>query len=236
MLAAAGASLALAVGAPLTVTVLGLLLFGVLHNVLEIRYVAGRFAMLLTGRFLALLLALTSGIAVCRLTAASWPGGSRYAEVAIGYAILAAGCWIGLRGIALLAGLGVLALGAYASFSYPAYHFVVLTHLHNLVPLVFLWDWSGRIAAPRARLAFRMTQVLWIILVPVLILAGALDRWDSAAPGVAARFVGDGERIIAATAPPGATAEIGVRFGGHVCLHADDALRRLGRVPAPVRP
>ena len=212
MLAAAGASLALAVGAPLTVTVLGLLLFGVLHNVLEIRYVAGRFATLLTGRFLALLLALISGIAVCRLTAASWPVGSRHAEVAIGYAILAAGCWIGLRGVALLAGLGVLALGAYASFSYPAYHFVVLTHLHNLVPLVFLWDWAGRIAAPRARLAFRMTQVLWIVVVPLLILAGALDRWVSAAPGVAARFVGDGDRIIAATAPPAATAEIGVRF------------------------
>jgi hypothetical protein len=212
MLAAAGVSLTLAVSAPLTVTVLGLLLFGVLHNVLEIRYVAGRFATLLTGRFLALLLALTSGIALCRLTATSWPVGSRYAEVLIGYAILAAGCWIGLRGIALLAGLGVLALGAYASFSYPAYHFVVLTHLHNLVPLVFLWDWASRIAAPRARLAFRMTQVLWIIIVPLLILAGVLDRWVSAAPGVAAHFVGDGDRIIAATAPPAATAEIGVRF------------------------
>jgi hypothetical protein len=212
MLAAAGVSLTLAVGAPLTVTVLGLLLFGVLHNVLEIRYVAGRFATLLTGRFLALLLALTSGIALCRLTATSWPVGSRYAEVLIGYAILAAGCWIGLRGIALLAGLGVLALGGYASFSYPGYHFVVLTHLHNLVPLVFLWDWASRIAAPRARLAFRMTQVLWIIIVPLLILAGVLDRWVSAAPGVAAHFVGDGDRIIAATAPPAATAEIGVRF------------------------
>ena len=67
-------------------TVLGLLLFGVLHNVLEIRYVAGRFAALLTGRFLALLLVLTSGIALCRLTAAGWPHRSRYAEVAIGYA------------------------------------------------------------------------------------------------------------------------------------------------------
>ena len=212
MLAAAAASLALAVGAPLTVTVLGLLLFGVLHNVLEIRYVAGRFATLLTGRFLALLLALTSGIALCRLTASGWPLGSRYAEVGIGYAILAAGCWIGLRGTARLAGLGVLGLGAYASFSYPAYHFVVLTHLHNLVPLVFLWDWAVRIAAPWARLAFRLTQVLWIVVLPLLILAGALDRWVSAAPGVAARFVGDGSRIIAATAPPDAAGEIGVRF------------------------
>jgi hypothetical protein len=212
MLVAAGASLALAIRAPLTVTVLGLILFGVLHNVLEIRYVAGRFASLLTGRFLALLLALTSGIAVCRLSATSWPTVSRYAEVAVGYAILAAGCWIGLRGIALLVGLGVLALAAYASFSYPAYHFVVLTHLHNLVPLVFLWDWARRIVASGPRLGFRLTQVLWIVGLPLLILAGALDRWVSAAPGVAARFVGDGSRIIAATAPPDAADAIGVRF------------------------
>jgi hypothetical protein len=212
MLAAAAASLVLAVRAPLTVTVLGLILFGVLHNVLEIRYVAGRFATLLTGRFLALLLALTSGIALCRATASGWPQGSRYAEVAIGYAILGAGCWIGLRGIALLTGLVVLATAAYASFRYPAYHFVVLTHLHNLVPLVFLWDWARRIAARRARLAFRLTQLLWIVGMPILILAGALDGWTSPAPGVAARFVGDGSRIIATTAPPQAAAEIGVRF------------------------
>jgi hypothetical protein len=33
----------------------------------------------------------------------------------------------------------VLAVAAYASISYPAYHFVMLAHLHNLVPLVFLW-------------------------------------------------------------------------------------------------
>ena len=73
MLGAAALSLAVALRAPLTLTVLGLLLFGVLHNVLEIRYVAGRFAAVLTGRFLALLLALTSGIALCRLTAQWWP-------------------------------------------------------------------------------------------------------------------------------------------------------------------
>ena len=82
MVGAAALALALALRAPLSLTVLGLLLFGALHNVLEIRYVAGRFAALLTGRFLLLLLALTSGIAFCRLTAQFWPVGSRYAEVA----------------------------------------------------------------------------------------------------------------------------------------------------------
>ena len=98
MLAAAAGSLLLAVRAPLVVTVLGLIAFGVLHNVLEIRYVAGRFAGLLSGRFLLLLLALCSGIALCRLTGQLWPAGSRYAEVAVGYLILGAGAWIGLRG------------------------------------------------------------------------------------------------------------------------------------------
>ena len=59
----------------------------------------------------------------------------------------------------LAAGLGVLAVAAYASISYPAYHFVLLAHLHNLVPLIFLWDWAARIGDSGARLAFRLTQV-----------------------------------------------------------------------------
>jgi hypothetical protein len=192
--------------------VLGLLLFGVLHNVLEIRYVAGRFARLLSGRFLLLLLALTSGIACCRLTAQLWPTGSRYAEVAIGYLILAAGCWIGLRGLPLVGGLGVLGAAAYASFSFPAYHFVMLAHLHNLVPLIFLWDWAARIREPSVRLASRLTQVGWILVLPLLVLGGLFDRWVSAGPGLVARFVGDGSRVITATAPPAASVEIGLRF------------------------
>ena len=129
MLAAAVLALGLALRAPLATTVLGLIAFGVLHNVLEIRYVAGRFAAILTGRFLSLLLVLTTGIAVCRLTAVVWPHGSRVAEVAVGYVILAAGCWIGLRRGWLALGLGVLGLAAWASFAWPAYHFVVLTQV-----------------------------------------------------------------------------------------------------------
>jgi hypothetical protein len=56
--------------------------------------------------------------------------------------------------------------------------------------LIFLWDWAGRLGPSTARLAFRLTQVLWILLVPLLILLGLADRWISAAPGVAARLYG----------------------------------------------
>jgi hypothetical protein len=209
---AAALSLAVALRAPLATTVLGLIAFGVLHNVLEIRYVAGRFAGLLTGRFLRLLLVLTSGIALCRLAAGYWPGAARAAEIGIGYLILAAGCWIGLRGLWRLVGFAVLGVAAFASFSAPGYHFVVLAHLHNLVPLIFLWDWAGRIPSRRGRLAFRLSQSLWIVALPLLILAGVFDRWLSAAPGIAARFVGDGSRVIASAAPPDAGAQLGLRF------------------------
>lgn len=209
---AAGLSLALALRAPLATTVLGLIAFGVLHNVLEIRYVAGRFAGLLTGRFLRLLLALTTGIALCRLAAGAWPQGARAAEIAIGYLILAAGCWIGLRAAWRIVGLAVLAVAAVASFANPGYHFVVLTHLHNLVPLIFLWDWARRIPTAYGRLAFRLSQLMWILALPLLILFGAFDRWLSAAPGIAARFVGDGSRVIAAAAPPESSGQLGLRF------------------------
>lgn len=69
ILITATVALGIAVRAPLTTTVLGLIAFGVLHNVLEIRYVAGRFAQILTGRFLALLLIMITGIVGCRLAA-----------------------------------------------------------------------------------------------------------------------------------------------------------------------
>jgi hypothetical protein len=212
MVAAAAVSLAVATRAPLATTVLGLIVFGVLHNVLEIRYVAGRFATILTGRFLALLLLLTTGIALCRLTSVWWPLVAKYAEIGIGYLILVAGCRFGLAGWRFLLAVATLAVAGWASFSYPGYHFVVLTHLHNLVPLIFLWEWAGRIRTTGGRAAFRLAQVLWIVLLPLLILLGAMDPVLVVSPGVVERFVGNGRAVILASAPPDAAQLIGVRF------------------------
>jgi hypothetical protein len=79
---------------------------------------------------------------------------------------LAAGCWIGLRGWWRLVGCAILAVAAYASFSYPAYHFVVLTHLHHLVPLMQTMHyvvWVGFLPryAPEAAAAFD-ARVPWL--------------------------------------------------------------------------
>lgn len=205
-LAACGA-LALAVNAPIATTVLGLVLFGVLHNVLELRYVAGRFASVLAGRFLVLLVALVSGIVLCRVAALVVGAPARYAEIVVGYVVLAVAA-VAAKGKPRYLVLGGIAVAAVASMTWPAYHFVVLAHLHNLVPLVFLWEWSSHL--PR-KAAFRAVQVGWVLVVPVLILAGAVDPWTGGLSPNA--FVDDPERVVTLSAPPNAVDTVmGVRF------------------------
>ncbi len=171
---AAFAALAVALRMPVATTVLGLVAFGVLHNVLELRYVAGRFDAVLAGPFLVLLAALISGVLICRLLPVS--SATRAAEIALAYVVLAAACarvlpgrpaWLGLS-------LATLAGAAATSLAFPAYHFVVLTHLHNVVPLFFLWEWSRGFLGAR-QWAFRAVNIGWVLLVPGLILAGAFD-------------------------------------------------------------
>ncbi|WP_433053631.1 hypothetical protein [Dactylosporangium sp. CS-033363] len=196
---AATAALGLALRSPLVVTVGGLIAFGALHNVLELRYVAGRFSSLLTGRFLAVLLGLITAIVLCRLAALVVGNPARYAEIVIGYGVLAAACVHGLRGWRLAAALFTVFVALAGSLTFSQYHFVILAHLHNLVPLFFLWEWAGRLRRPGL---FRWTQVAWILVVPVLVLLGAFD-FALSSSGAFARF---------GIAPPGSNELIGTRF------------------------
>jgi hypothetical protein len=214
LLLAAAAAFALALRAPLATTVLGLVAFGVLHNALELRYVTGRFGSVLAGRFLVLLVALVSGIVVCRVAGLVIGAPARYAEILVGYAVLTVAV-VRLDGRRRAAALGVLAVATAASLRWPAYHFVVLAHLHNVVPLVFLWEWARRLPTAAARAGFRLVQVGWVLVVPALILAGLADAWTGrVAPGVAA-FAGDPDptRVLATSAPPSTVdSTVGVRF------------------------
>lgn len=209
---AAGAALAVALGAPLATTVLGLIAFGVLHNVLELRYVTGRFAPVLNGRFLAVLFGLISAIVLCRIAAMFVGQPARDAEILVGYAVLAAGCAHALRGWLLGVAGAVLAVATVVSLTWPGYHFVVLAHLHNVVPLFFLWEWAAALPAGSRRW-FRTAQVGWVLVLPFAVLLGAFDGalGDVSGSAVAA-FAGDPAKIVALSAPPGSGALIGARF------------------------
>lgn len=204
--AAAIVALAVALHAPATTAVLGLVCFGILHNVLELRYVAGRFAGILSGAFLQLLLVFIGGIAVCRLLSAG--DLSKRTEILLAYALIATACTRALRDrpTALIASFAVVAGACAASLMFPAYHFVVLAHLHNVVPLLFLWEWSTALA-PRARLAFRAVQVGWVLVIPAVILTGALDAFLRNSPAAVADFGGatrphSPQALAAAYTPP----------------------------------
>jgi hypothetical protein len=209
----AAVALGIALRAPLATTVLGLIAFGVLHNVLELRYVTGRFAQILTARFLLVLGALISLIVLCRLAAVYVGQPARLAEIVVGYTVLGAGCAWALRGRRLAAAFAVLGVAASASLTWPAYHFVVLAHLHNVVPLFFLWEWSRRIRPRAARLVFRAVQVGWVVVVPLLVLAGLADAYTGGVNSKVAAFAGSPTPIVAASAPPPAVVtQMGVRF------------------------
>jgi len=193
---AAPVALVLALWLPVGTAVLGLAAFGILHNALELRYVVGRFEGILAGPFLWLCLALITGVAACRLAG---PGaGPRAAEIVLCYALLFAACWRAWRDRpARLAAAGVAVVAAaLVSLSFPGYHFVVLAHLHNVVPLVFLWAWSAD--AGRGRAAFRAVNLAWVLALPALLLAGAFDAALRAAP-VGGFTV---QRLAAAYTPP----------------------------------
>jgi hypothetical protein len=162
---AAVAALAIALRAPIALTLAGFVLFGALHNLLELRYVLGRFAGLLSGRFLAVLLGLITAIALARLVS------GRYAEILLGYTVLiVAGAWA-LRGRWLALGIvmAVLVGAAALSLTYPTHHFVVLTHLHNLVPLAFIWEWA------RDSRLIRAVSAVWVLVIPAGLLIGLGD-------------------------------------------------------------
>lgn len=197
---------------PLSVSVLGLAIFGVAHVLLEVRYVVGRFSTQLTTVYGLLLAALLTLVVLGRAVAGFAPGPGRYIEIIVAFAALGTGAWVGLRGWPRQLGLAAIVVAALISLLWPTWYLHVITHLHNLVPLVFLWDWSTRIRSRPRRWAFRGVQLAWAFVVPAVLLSGALDRIIPRAPELAGRFVGDGAMVVAAAAPPGADPNLAWRY------------------------
>jgi hypothetical protein len=157
---AAGAALALvlALWAPLPLAVFGLVLLGPAHTVFELRYVIERFRPLLAGSFLVPV----TVVALARLLGPS----ARRVEVVAAFALLAMA--IARRPGRRTAVAAAVAVACAASLRWPAWYGLVLLHLHNLVPVAFLWEWS------RERMV-RMAAVVALLVVPLAIVAGALD-------------------------------------------------------------
>lgn len=203
LLAGIVASLGLAGTSALGTVVIGLMLFGILHAVLELRYVVGRYSGLFRRDALELLLVLATGIAVTRLLAGFAARPARLLEISLALCVLGVAAWRGLDRRRRDVALALLVPVALVSLAWPSSYVVLVGHLHHLVTLVFLWEWSGTFRSTRRRLLFRAVNVLWLLVVPAAILGGLLDSWLNADPSAVRSVVGDGASVLSATIPPG---------------------------------
>lgn len=207
-------ALGLALGAPLEVVVLGVVVVGIAHLVLEVRYVLGSYRPLLHGRFLLLANLALAGLVIGRLV---WPGpAGRRVEVVVVASLIAAAGYVATHGRpwARTAMFGAVAGGAAVAFAHADGWFAVQAHLHNLVPAVFLWLWAGAALPPRRARAFRALTLLWVVVVPVVVLSGALDGWLS---GSAPRLDGVAgaatqANVVASVVPPDLSGGLGTRL------------------------
>lgn len=201
----------LGVSVPLAVSVLGLVLFGALHNVLEIRQVLGTFTEIVTPSWLALLGVLVGAIMLGRLVGPA----ARPLEITVGYAVLGLALLLGQRSGRSRAATATFAVilfaAAWWSWRHPAWHMVILTHVHNLVPVVFLWWWAQRLE-PGPRRAFRVAQLGWAVLVPALVLAGLADSWLRPDPAFLAGFQPGAQAVASGVAVTGTDAVVATRL------------------------
>ncbi|GAA6524964.1 hypothetical protein [Intrasporangium sp. DVR] len=204
-------ALAVSLASPVATVVLGVVLLGVLHAVLELRYLAGRFsaqALRLGRPFLRLVVLLLAGIVISRLLGGLVGRPGNVAEILLGYAIIAVSVNRVLERRHWVPAWALTGLALAASLLWPAHHFVALAHLHLAAVVIFLWEWSRRLPSRRARRVFRSVQVGWAVVLPLLILAGYADAWLGTDATFVRSLVGDGHSVVAGAQPPGGAGTI----------------------------
>lgn len=209
-------SLAVSLASAVSTVVLGVVLLGVLHAVLELRYVAGRFSGLALGLgrpFMRLVAVLLAGIVLSRLLGGLVGRPANVAEILLGYALVAVSIPRVLARPQRVPVWALTGVAALASLRWPEEHFVALAHLHLVTVVVFLWEWSRRLPSARSRRAFRVLQAGWALVIPALIVAGWADSWLGTDATFVRSLVGDGHSVVAGAQPPGGVGTVvGTRF------------------------
>lgn len=211
LLIAAALLAVLTLSAPFTVAVFSVMLLGPLHVLLAVRYLSGRIAGAVPASTGWLLVVFVAVMSLVRAVATVAPRLGHQLELLGGLGLAGFALMLGLRGRRRYLALVPVALVALVSFSELPWYWHLLTHAHNVVPLIFLWDWTrGR--SPGRRLTFVGTNLIWLIGIPCMILLGLADPLlANAQPGTVAHLV-DPDLLIASVAPPGADPGVGLRF------------------------
>ena len=174
LLLAAAFATVVAVCFPYLVGAWGIVLLGPAHVFLASRYMAGRIAGTVSQKIALTLVVAVLVMMLVRAVAIISPTLGRYLELFGSLAIIAWALLLGLRGkMKAWALLPLLLIAFMGTFDLPA-NWYLLVHAHNVVPLIFLWDWArGRSAG--VRLGFIGANLVWAVGIPAAIVSGLFD-------------------------------------------------------------
>jgi hypothetical protein len=200
-----------AVQAPFTTAAFSVMLLGPLHVLLAVRYLSGRIAGALPGSTGWLLVAFVAVMALIRAVSSVAPHLGHQLELVGGMAGIGVALMVGLRGRLRWWALAAVAAIAVWSLIELPWYWHLFVHGHNLVPLIFLWDWTrGR--PPGQRWGFVGVNLVWLAGVPAAILAGLADPLLNGEPPAIVTGLVDPAALVASASPPGADPALGLRF------------------------
>ncbi|MCW5953479.1 MAG: hypothetical protein KIT69_14590 [Propionibacteriaceae bacterium] len=176
---------------------------------LAVRYLSGRVAGALPAPTGWLLAALLAAMALVRAVTTFVPHLGHRLELLGSMGLVAFALALGLHGRLRLLAVIPVALAAVVSLAHLSWYGHLLTHGHNLVPLIFLWDWARE---RRHRLAFVGANLIWLIGIPTAILLGLTDPLLNGEPPTLVTQVVDPDALVATAAPPGTDAVLALRL------------------------
>ncbi|WIY83911.1 hypothetical protein [Propionimicrobium sp. PCR01-08-3] len=134
----------LVIAQPFAVNVIGVMVLGAAHVLCALRYLAGRVSLAAgaqLGRQLAIFVMV---MALVRAVTTLDAGLGHHLELLGSMAVIGFACWLGLHGRLRYLAVGLVAAATALSLIELPWYWHLLAHGHNLVPLIFLWDWARR--------------------------------------------------------------------------------------------
>lgn len=187
---------------------------GVLHIACALRYLVGRTAEVIPPGGGPVIVVWLTTMALIRVASTQWFTAGHRVEIIASGAVMCLVAHLVCRGTLRWVVIGVMVVVTTLGAIHLSWWLFAAAHIHNLVPVVLVWDW-GRRLTPVIRRAVHGFLVVWAAVIPAMLLVGFL----ATSPGP--RLLPEGihaNALVSATAPPGADPATAMRWYAVFCF------------------
>ncbi|EPH02432.1 hypothetical protein HMPREF1531_01738 [Propionibacterium sp. oral taxon 192 str. F0372] len=173
---------------------------GVLHIACALRYLVGRTAEVIPPGGGAVIVAWLTVMALIRLISTQWFTAGHRAEVIASGVVMCLVAHLVCRGTLRWTLTGVMVVVTVLGVIHLGWWIFAAAHIHNLVPVVLVWDWARRSASTTRRMVHGFLAV-WALVIPALLIGRLITTWPI--PRLLPEEIHT-NALISAVAPPGA--------------------------------